>query len=287
MNHWPLAPLANDLVFRVFLKLRTSGFLPPRRQDNHPPPRDLPAALRTKAVLLDQEMLQTPDMRILRGEFHRLPEGHHTVDGLFCFKKRPISLRGVVFEVEGLLKERLHLAHRVAAQNGNLQALFFEILERAGLPFLLCFESQNDIRFFWIACNRCGHLEIIDCACEPILADPIRIDSDALTRGTIGGAAFFSRGSRGMQRMSLPRCWRFLFAHVEASFFPHAHLGPNTAASQKSVHDGSRFVKDGELVTSPDLDKRVEGWRRFPLEHGLLRPPAARFFVAQRHGMNA
>ena len=84
-------------------------------------------------------MLKPANMRILRCKFHRLPIGQNAVDGLFGFNQRLVLLDVLIFEAEGLLKKRLHLADRIAAQDRDFQAFLFEFLQGARLPLLLRF----------------------------------------------------------------------------------------------------------------------------------------------------
>ena len=54
-------------------------------------------------------------------------------------------------------------------------------------------------------------------------------------------------------------------------------------AAQQRVDRLGDVGVDGDPVAVLDLDDDVEGRRRLALQDGLLRPPAARLLVAQRH----
>jgi len=81
-------------------------------------------------MLLDEEMLQSSNVRILRRQLDRLAKRHHTINRLLGFVQCLVRFSRLVFKTKGLLKERLHLADGVAAQHRNFEAFFFEILER-------------------------------------------------------------------------------------------------------------------------------------------------------------
>ena len=59
--------------------------LAPSGEDDDAPPGNLAAALGSQAVLLDQLMLEPPDVSGLRREFDRFSEGHDFVNGVVNF----------------------------------------------------------------------------------------------------------------------------------------------------------------------------------------------------------
>ena len=73
-------------VDTILLIANEEKALAARRQNNDASPGHLASTLRTQPVLLDQEVLQSPDMGILRGQLDRFSKGHDAVYRLLGFK---------------------------------------------------------------------------------------------------------------------------------------------------------------------------------------------------------
>src|SRR5688572_25250159 len=132
------APIVDKVTVRSTISLfsvRRKGVwgwksLAARWQNDDTPPGDLASTLRPQSVLLDQQMLQAPDVWILRCQFNRFSKRHHSIYGLFRFVKGAVTFRRLVFKIESLLKERFHLADRIAAKHGCLETFFLQIFQR-------------------------------------------------------------------------------------------------------------------------------------------------------------
>ena len=168
LSTWPFTP------YLLGFKIRTRSFftgvaynipfwagkkrkgLPSRRQHNHPPPGNLAAAFRAETVLFDQQMLQPPDMRVLRRQFDGLSERHHAIDRLLGFVQRLVLFRALILETERLLKKEFHLADGVAAKDRNLQSVLFEILQRPWWRFSWAFSVSTTSASFGLRAMVAG-----------------------------------------------------------------------------------------------------------------------------------
>ncbi len=94
------------------------------------------------------------------------------------------------------------------------------------------------------------------------------------------GARPFSRAERAFN----PRCGGDGDLTV---LFAATQLGPRHTAAQDEVDGGRNVVVDRNLVAVDDLDDRIERRRGLALQNRFLRSPAPRFFIGQRHRLNA
>ena len=151
------------------------------RQNHHTSPGDFASTLRPEPVLFDQLMLQASNVRILRRQFDRLSKGHDPINGLFRLQQGAVLFSRLTFKAKSLLQEELHLTNGIAAKHGNLKAFFLQVRQSPWLSLLLGLQGQYDVRLLGRPCDRCRHLQVINRAGEAILADPIRIDTNAFS----------------------------------------------------------------------------------------------------------
>ena len=90
-------------------------------------------------MLLDELVLQAADMCGLRRKLDGFAEGHDPIHSLRHFAEGVFFLVPLVLQSERLHQVGLHLADRVAANNGDVQTMVLEIFESARLPLFMGF----------------------------------------------------------------------------------------------------------------------------------------------------